>query len=362
MAATLANGAPGPSLNQFRHYIYGFMLQALVYGINVVLFLMCIWVLGIHIFKALHCHRFHKLHLFQNYVLLLFVIGMFAFSSLILGHQGIIAGNAWAGFLEGHGGNTTDFLSKLFQDWFSLQTACNVVFRLINWGTVGIILWRCTIYWKVQSIFPSEVMALPYFVFASCVVTGLLSVIQESSPRSLSSAVRNRNWELISWSISTALYYLLSLLVVIRLVYHRRVLKKQVGDDKVAQFASYLTIFNESGALVLVFATIRLIVLARSPDLLYLFQTPTAQIQVTLSLILVQRVTVGKAWSGKIIDCILHQDQKQPEETHKHEEVSTMGFNPNTELSSTQNDYASERTNKEHDLTVELRQVMGDKV
>lgn len=81
-----------------------------------------------------------------------------------------------------------------------------------------------------------------------------------------------------------------------------------------------------------------------------------------LSLVIVQRVAAGKAWSGKIIDCILHQDPSPQPEAFKQEEVTTMGFNPNTQLSSTQNDYDSQHTNKgHHDLTIELRQAMGNK-
>lgn len=75
------------------------------------------------------------------------------------------------------------------------------------------------------------------------------------------------------------------------------------------------------------------------------------------SLVIVQRITVGRAWSGKSIDCVLHQDP--PPEIYKHEEVSTIGFTPNTEISLTENDYSSERSNKKQDLTAGMEGKVG---
>jgi len=84
------------------------------------------------------------------------------------------------------------------------------------------------------------------------------------------------------------------------------------------------------------------------------------------SLIIVQRVTGGRAWTGKIVDCVLlQQDAKQ--EAGK-EDVSTIGFNPNPQLSyATQEDFESGDTRfdktcrsdqeHQHDVTVELRAV-----
>jgi hypothetical protein len=76
----------------------------------------------------------------------------------------------------------------------------------------------------------------------------------------------------------------------------------------------------------------------------------------------VQRVTVGKAWTGKTIDCVFHSESRHDT---KHEEVSTMGFNPNTELSCAPNDYPSEHFSESkghHDLTMELQEVIRSKV
>jgi len=79
-----------------------------------------------------------------------------------------------------------------------------------------------------------------------------------------------------------------------------------------------------------------------------------------LSLIIVQRVVVGKAWSGKTIDCMLHSESRHDS---RHEEISTMGFNPNTQLSCTQNDLEScSDTKTRHDLTMEIQEVIRSKV
>jgi hypothetical protein len=56
-------------------------------------------------------------------------------------------------------------------------------------------------------------------------------------------------------------------------------MEKEIGDG-VLVFMGGLTIFNESGAILLVFATAYLVSLARFPDLIYLFQALVTQIQV----------------------------------------------------------------------------------
>lgn len=141
--AAMANGtllptSYGPtSVPAFRHWIHGFTLQTLVYGINVVLFLMSIWVLTIHILKASHT-RFHKHHLFQNYILLVYTTVMFALSSIFMGHQGIVAGDAWDKIFQGE--SPEKMVWDLFHDRVPLRRACSAVLILINWGTVSILV------------------------------------------------------------------------------------------------------------------------------------------------------------------------------------------------------------------------------
>ncbi|KXN88636.1 hypothetical protein AN958_06901 [Leucoagaricus sp. SymC.cos] len=359
----------------FRHWIHGFTLQTLIYGINIVLFLMSTWVLIIHILKGSTSNRFHRYHLFQNCILLVYVVVMFALSTVFMGHQGVMVRDAWFQFLAPQGGQSSEsIVAKTFADR-AMQRAGNAIFILVNWGTVGLLLWRCVLHYKVRSVFPSEAMTLPYLLFASNIATGLIRIINDSTPQMLSQSTKDRNWALIHWSLATALYYLLSFLIFARVVYRRYIIGRDIGGSEIGHFASFLTIFYESGAIVLAFSTVYLIILARFPDLKDIFQPTTVQaqascssnishsivgdryIQVMLSLSIVQRVAVGKAWAGKTIDCILNSESKPDT---RHEEVSTMGFNPNTEFSRTQNDYdySSDHcldSKGHHDLTTELR-------
>lgn len=359
VTATVSQSFLNDHAPAFRHWVSGFTLQTLVYGINIVLFLMSLWVLAIHILKGVPSNRFHRHHLFQNSILLVYVTGMFALSSVYMAYQGIMADDMWFRFLDMNG-NTSDTIKHFFEDRISMQRTCNAILILVNWGTVGLLLWRCLLHYKVRSVFPCQVISLPYLLFASDIATGLLRIIYESM--STSHPARSRKWSLIHWSIASALYYLLSLLIVARVVYHRRIIGRDFGESEVRHFTSYLTIFYESGVIVLAFSTAYLVVLARFPDLMYILQSTMVQIQVMLSMIIVQRVAVGKAWSGKTIDCILHSESRHES---RHEEVSTMGFNPNTQLSCTQNDYTSEissDTKARHDLTMEMQEVIRSKV
>ncbi|XP_006459079.1 hypothetical protein AGABI2DRAFT_116035 [Agaricus bisporus var. bisporus H97] len=361
---SLPPNGPG-SLSSLQYWMEGFTLQTLVYGINIVLFLSTMWVLGIHIFKALaHTHKFHRLHLWQNYVLTVYTVVMFALSSIFMGRQGIMADGAWQSVFREEG--IDGIAENIFSDDAAPRRVCHAALILINWGTVAILMWRCAIYWKVRSTFPWKIMALPYLVFATSIATCLLDLLQEGTPSSLSASAGTINWRLISWSICTALYYLLALLIWVRMIYNRRIMKTEVGDA-VYKLAGNLTIFNESGVVLVVFATAYLIALARFPHLVYLFQALVTQIQVMTALFIVQRVTGGKSWSGKIVDCVLLQDAK-PEAAAK-EDVTTMGFNPNTQVSCSQDDDSNtsqfdktqEPRGQKHDVALELR-AFGDNV
>jgi hypothetical protein len=129
------------SIPAFQHWIKGFTLQTLVYGINVVLFVMTFWVLVIHILKGSTSHRFHRHHLLQNCILLVYVVVMFALSSVFMGHQGIIAGNTWSSLLDVNGSsNVADIVETAFEEQVALQRACNAILILVNWGTVALLV------------------------------------------------------------------------------------------------------------------------------------------------------------------------------------------------------------------------------
>ncbi len=123
----------------FQHWIHGFALQTIIYGINVVLFLMSAWVLGIHVLKGLHTSRFHKNHLLQNSILLAYTIGMFALSTVYMGHQGLVTGDAWTRFIQGVD-PAEKVPSLVSRDRAALSKACSAVSALINWGTVSILV------------------------------------------------------------------------------------------------------------------------------------------------------------------------------------------------------------------------------
>lgn len=355
----MATIADSPTLDPaLRHWIHGFMLQTIIYGINVVIFLMSTWVLSIHIIKGLYPEPFHKHHLLQNSCLLLYSVVMFALSSILMARQGEIAGYTWSMFLDlkiqddaaAMANTMQNIMKTAFGDPASFQRACSVTLVLVNWGAVGMLLWRCVLHWKVRSIFPFEIMIIPFLAFAASIATGLLHIIHDMGLGGLSTSAQNKDWKLIYWSISTGLYYLLAIMITVRVLYHRSIIQKEFDAKDVNKFAGYLSIAYDSGIVVLPFATAYLIALARLPHLIYVFQMTVAQNQVMLSLLIVQRLGAGRSWTGKTIDCILNTRRKAIEPVTKHvEEVTTMGFNPNTEISSTQNDVDSERSRKRRD-------------
>jgi len=128
-----------PHLPTLRHWVSGFTLQTLVYGINIVLFLMLLWVLILHIQKGVPTptNRFHRHHLFQNCILLVYITGMFALSSVYMAYQGIMTDDVWSRNLIVNG-STPDTPEYPFAYPISIQRTCNAIFILVNWGTVSL--------------------------------------------------------------------------------------------------------------------------------------------------------------------------------------------------------------------------------
>jgi hypothetical protein len=134
---TLPDNGPG-SIPSLQHWMQGFALQTLVYGINIVLFFMAIWVLAIHILKASHTHKFHRLHLLQNYTLMVYTMVMFALSSVYMGRQGLMADGAWHSVFRDEG--VEGVVENIFSSKAAPRRVCNAALVLINWGTVGILV------------------------------------------------------------------------------------------------------------------------------------------------------------------------------------------------------------------------------
>jgi len=120
-----------------RYWVSGFTLQTLVYGINIVLFLTLLWVLVLHILKGVPSNRFHRHHLFQNCILLVYITGMFALSSIYMAYQGIMTDDLW--FRSLNVNDSTPGTSKhLFEDSIPILRTYNAIFILVNWGTASL--------------------------------------------------------------------------------------------------------------------------------------------------------------------------------------------------------------------------------
>jgi len=148
-----------------------------------------------------------------------------------------------------------------------------------------------------------------YMIFATCIglfifscflqaerlfgvlATDILQVVKTLSPASLPLSTRQLDWKFISWTISTILYYILAILNVTRIYYHRRIqIQAHIGicvsgnnHTYNTRFTNYLTIFVESGILLLAILTAHLVILANASHLIYIFDALLSQIQVGYS-------------------------------------------------------------------------------
>ena len=116
-----------------RYWVSGFTLQTLVYGINTALFLTLLCVLVLHILKGMSSNRFHRHHRFQNCILLVYMTGMFALSSVYMAYQGLMTDDMWFRYLS-----TSDTPKYIFEGSIPIRRTCNAIFILVNWGTVSL--------------------------------------------------------------------------------------------------------------------------------------------------------------------------------------------------------------------------------
>ncbi|KAH7909054.1 hypothetical protein BJ138DRAFT_1115298 [Hygrophoropsis aurantiaca] len=172
----------------------------------------------------------------------------------------------------------------------------NVTFVLLTWGADMLFLWRYMIIYRGCSVRTSVVMALPCLMFTTSFSLGILFLIQwsESSPWG---KVLGVDFTLPFLGTSLALNILSTTAIVLRLLHFRYRITSAFGTRHGAQYTSIVGIIIESAAIYSTFSVIFLVTFAIGNPISTIFLDSLSSIQMFASMLIIWRVTQGRAWS-----------------------------------------------------------------
>ncbi|KAH7918946.1 hypothetical protein BV22DRAFT_1134214 [Leucogyrophana mollusca] len=202
-----------------------------------------------------------------------------------------------------------------------VNIASCVACALASWSAVLLMLWRCmVIYQDCGTSTKTIAMGLSSLVFLGVVVLSILWLVQVSSPSS--SLGRNTD---AGFSYTGPLFgavlaanIILTIMIAIRLLYHRRRVVKALGNGG----ASFLSLYTSITAIVVESAS------------LYSVSALLFVANGDASLLIIYRVSQGKAWSQEadaeisIIDDKSSRDVPMRTLRRAASDLSDMRFNP----------------------------------
>jgi hypothetical protein len=111
---------------------------------------------------------------------------------------------------------------------------------------------------------------------------GTLLLTQIGTPDNSLWARKSVNFALPYWSLSIALNFLVTILIVARLIYIRRQITQAIGQQHTRQYTSVVAMLIESAAMTTVCSLLFLIPYARGSAISSVFQGLACEIQVGL--------------------------------------------------------------------------------
>lgn len=173
----------------------------------------------------------------------------------------------------------------------------NLMYLFNEWLADGFLLYRCFIvysknYW---------VVTFPFVMYLACFATGIRFMYQTLQPTVSNTPTINAG--LSYFTISVSLNVILTLMIVIRLVRHRRNIKKAMGASAGVSglYESIVTILVESCALYTVASLLYLGPWGAGSTLEYLFSAVLVESQVISPLLVILRVANRRALTSEAI-------------------------------------------------------------
>ncbi|KAG0699713.1 hypothetical protein DFH29DRAFT_775751, partial [Suillus ampliporus] len=262
-------------------WLHGAIVAAIFYGVMVAMSYMCWRFLWPRIRS--HATGYRANIFFFCYVTLLFVLGTIGMAFTAEETQ-----NAFI-YHRLYPGGPSAFASTNF------SPPLGVVFLLSNWLADLLMIWRCVVVYRDTRLH-YVILGLGSMMYITSMVTGTLWLVIMSRPTKVTSGWMSIHFLFPYTCVALAINITISLLTVLRLLYHRRQISKTLGPGHGAIYASFAAIIIESASVYSICSLLYLIPFVVHNPLSDAFFQILGLVQIIASLLIIYRVAEGKAW------------------------------------------------------------------
>ncbi|OBZ67518.1 hypothetical protein A0H81_12740 [Grifola frondosa] len=284
-----------------RTWLQGGILTGVGYGVVVTLFTMCFHLL----FMSIRLGRPNRQ---KNIVLLVYISVISILGSLFMGSNSAFTDLAFVDDRNFPGGPNA-YENSMFS--VTADEISNVSFVLTNWCTDALMVWRYLVVYQGCIIPLWTVALIPCLTYCASFTMGILWLKQISTPSSSPFQVTGINFTLPYLSLSLALNISVTILIVLRLLYHRHQITQLLGPGHGAHYIGIATMLIESAALYSGFALLFLVPFALGNPIANTFLQALGEI--IAPLLIIFRVAQGKAWSAETQSTIWTKESRSTE-------------------------------------------------
>ncbi|KAJ6536618.1 hypothetical protein DFH09DRAFT_931288 [Mycena vulgaris] len=227
---------------------------------------------------------------FLVYISLLFVLGTIYLATTTLATQ--------LSYVQNHnfpGGPAAYNNFVLFSEPVGILS--NVSYILANWMADGLLLWRLVILYQ-GSPYTTYIVAFPFLLYLGTIAMGLLLAVQVSLPTKSLWSNGEINFALPYFVLSMSMTVIATSLMIGRLLLARKRLQRLLGsNDASVPYTGVAAMVVESCALYSSFSLIFIVLYAVNTPIQYVFLSSLANVQIIAPLLIIFRVSQGKAWT-----------------------------------------------------------------
>ncbi|KAF8558655.1 hypothetical protein OG21DRAFT_1404750 [Imleria badia] len=278
-----------PKVYEEGTWLYGAIVTAILYGVVVVLYVMCARSLWGRIRSREGGRR-------KNWFFFIYVNFIFALSTLYVASNSQITQLGFINHRDYPGGPSA----------YEINTSSiplNVAFVVSNWCADALMIWRCIVVYRDSKFHILCFCVCRPAIVTLCVgsaVTGSLWVIIVSQPAQSAIGWMSFSFLFPYLSVSLAINIVICILTVLRLLHHRASISKVLGPGYGLLYASFAAMIVESAAVYSICSLLYLIPYAINSPLANAFMQILGEAQVIAPLLIIYRVSEGKAWSKDI--------------------------------------------------------------
>lgn len=275
---------PAETIYLERTFLAGDFISGVGYGIQLVLYTTC----------ALYLWSQRKLRK-QAIFLLAYMTLLLTIESIFMVVQANTVQSIYIDNRNYPGGPWTYFLA-------TQNLAINVIFYatlfVLTFLSDLLVLWRCWVIWSASGrVVAYAVTFFPALCILASFAMGTLWTLQSSQPGLSLYSKLPMAYGTSYYIVSLSVNIILTILITIRLLLHRRTVTASLSDDHAKQYLSLAAIMIESAALYSVFALIFIITYAINNPLNQIFLGVASSAQQIAGYLIIYRLAEGRAWS-----------------------------------------------------------------